>query len=144
MVNIRYKFFKLFAFWLFAVFGLNTLASHFSLYWLISEFDMFMHFIGGVTAAIFSFWLLYKKYVLWLESGNKWKAFRVTVLMVLVIALLWEIMEFSVQGIFRVKVLADVPDSVSDIVMGLLGAVVGYFYILRKYKKERSNEHITI
>jgi ABC-type sulfate transport system permease subunit len=144
MRNLRYKFFKSFAIFLFFVFVLNTLASHFHWYFTISEFDMLMHFLGGITAAIFSFWLLYKKYVFWIESDKKWKAFRVTMLVVLIIALLWEVMEFSVQGYFKVKVLADVPDSISDVIMGLLGAVFGYFYVLRKYKRERSGEHITI
>lgn len=105
---------------------------------------MFMHFIGGITAALFVFWVFYKKYTFWLEEGDKWKAFRVTALSVLIIALLWEIMEFSVQGYFRVAILADVPDSISDIVMGLLGAIFGFLYILNKYKKERNKNGFII
>jgi hypothetical protein len=142
--SLRYKFFKSFALWLIVVFVLHTLASYFYWYFTIPWFDLLMHFIGGVTVAIFSFWILYKNYIVWLEDGRLWKAFRVTILMVLVIALLWELMEFSVQGLFRVKVLADVPDSISDVALGLVGGVFGHFYILSKYRKERRKEHITI
>ena len=144
MKNIRYKFFRSFSLWVFFVFVLNALAGYFYWYFTIKQFDMFMHFLGGMTAAIFSFWFLYKKYVVWMEEGKIWRVFRVTLLMVLVIALLWEVMEFVVQDFFDVTILADVPDSISDVLMGLLGAVAGHFYLLRKYKKERSVESVTI
>lgn len=141
---MKYKFFKNFAISLFFVFVLNSLASFFFWYSSIKQFDMLMHFLGGFTAALFSFWFLYGKCVLWIEEGNKWKVFRVIVLMVLVIALLWEAMEFSVQGFFGVTVLADLPDSVSDVIMGLIGGVVGVQYLFGKYKRERAKEPFKI
>ena len=81
---------------------------------------------------------------MWIESGNKWRVARVIVLMVLVIALLWEVMEFSVQGFFGVTVLADVPDSISDVIMGLIGSGAGIYYLFDKYKRERAKEPFKI
>ena len=105
---------------------------------------MLMHFLGGFTASLFSFWFVYKKCVLWIEEGNSAKVFRVLLLMVIIIALLWEIMEFTVQGFFDITILANIPDSFSDLAFGALGGVVGFMYLLRKYKKERNKEPIKI
>jgi len=105
---------------------------------------MLMHFLGGFTASLFSFWFIYKKCVLWIEEGKTAKVFRVVLLLVIIIALLWEIMEFTVQGFFNVTVLADIPDSLSDLAFGTLGGIVGFMYLIRKYKKERSKEPIKI
>lgn len=137
MKSLRKKFFKYFAFSVFGVFILNTLASIFFWYSSITEFDMLMHFLGGFTALIFSFWFLYKKNTKWIDAGKKWKPFRVNLLIVLVIALLWEIMEFMVQGFFNTTVLANIPDSFSDIGFGLLGGAVGFIFLFHKYKKRK-------
>jgi len=144
MINLKNKFFKSFSIWLFFVFILNSLANFFFWYSSIKEFDMLMHFLGGFTASLFSFWFVYKKCVLWIEEGNSAKVFRVLLLMVIIIALLWEIMEFTVQGFFDVKILANIPDSFSDLAFGALGGVVGFMYLLRKYKKERNKEPLKI
>jgi hypothetical protein len=144
MINLKQKFFKSFSIWLFFVFILNTLANFFFWYSSIKEFDMLMHFLGGFTASLFSFWFVYKKCVLWIEEGNSAKVFRVLLLMVIIIALLWEIMEFTIQGFFDVKILANIPDSFSDLAFGALGGVVGFMYLLRKYKKERNKEPLKI
>lgn len=141
---MRHKFFKSFSLWLFFVFIMNSLANFFFWYSSIKEFDMLMHFLGGFTASLFSFWFIYKKCVLWIEEGNTGKVFRVILLLVVVIALLWEIMEFAVQGFFDVTVLADLPDSFSDLAFGALGGMLGFVYLLRKYKRERSKEPFTI
>lgn len=144
MINLKQKFFKSFSIWLFFVFILNSLANFFFWYSSIKEFDMLMHFLGGFTASLFSFWFVYKKCVLWIEEGNSAKVFRVLLLMVIIIALLWEIMEFTVQGFFDITILANIPDSFSDLAFGALGGVVGFMYLLRKYKKERNKEPIKI
>lgn len=144
MINIKQKFFKSFSLWLFFVFILNSLANFFFWYSSIKEFDMLMHFLGGFTASLFSFWLIYKKCVLWIEEGRTSKAFRVVILMVVIVALLWEIMEFTVQGFFDVKVLASLPDSFSDIAFGTLGGIIGFMYLIRKYKIERNKDPLKI
>jgi len=144
ITNLKNKFFKSFSIWLFFVFILNSLANFFFWYSSIKEFDMLMHFLGGFTASLFSFWFIYKKCVLWIEEGKTAKVFRVVLLLVIIIALLWEIMEFTVQGFFNVTVLADIPDSLSDLAFGTLGGIVGFMYLIRKYKKERSKEPIKI
>lgn len=144
MINLRHKFFKSFSVWLFFVFILNSLANFFFWYSSIKQFDMLMHFLGGFTASLFSFWLIYKKCILWIESGNTGRVFRVLLLMVIIIALLWEIVEFLVQDIFGVTVLANIPDSMSDLLFGILGGAVGYLYLIRKYKKEKIKDPITI
>lgn len=144
MVNKRPLFFRSFAISLFVVFILNTLANYFFWYSSMKQFDMVMHFLGGFTAALFSFWFFYKKCVLWIESGDKAKFARVLLLLVLVIALLWEVLEYVVQAFFDVQILATLPDSLSDIVMGFLGGILGVLYLLQKYKNERKKDPFTI
>ncbi|MEZ4103177.1 MAG: hypothetical protein R3B55_01250 [Candidatus Paceibacterota bacterium] len=144
MLNIRHKFFKsFFSLVVFRIY-LKWLANFFFWYSSIKEFDMLMHFLGGFTASLFSFWFIYKKCVLWIEEGKTAKVFRVVLLMVIIIALLWEIMEFTVQGFFDVKILADMPDSLSDLAFGTLGGIIGFMYLIRKYKKERNKEGLVI
>ncbi len=143
-MNIKNKIFKYFSFSLFFVFLLNSLASLFFWYASMHQFDLLMHFLGGFTAAIFSFWLIYKKSVFWIESEKKGKLFRVILLMVLIIALLWEVLEFSVQGYFDVTVLADLPDSLSDVLIGLAGGILGTAFAVTRYKKYRNEEPINI
>jgi hypothetical protein len=41
-------------------------------------------------------------------------------------------------------VLANIPDSFSDLAFGALGGILGFIYLIRKYKKERNKEPFKI
>lgn len=137
-MDTRRRIFKYFALMIFGVFILNTLANYFFWYSSIKQFDILMHFLGGFTAGIFSFWLIYKRASGLIDTDRISKVVRIISMMVLIIALLWEILEFSVQGFFNVTILADVPDSISDVLVGLLGGILGSLFSIMKYKKHNN------
>lgn len=70
-----------------------------------------------------------------LHAKNIRKLIVVNTLAFLLAALLWEVMEFSVQGIFGVDTILATPmDSVDDLIFGTLGSLVGITYFLNKVR----------
>ena len=98
-----------------------------------------MHFLGGVVVTFFAVFAFYKMYSRWRADGRIWKVVITNSLVLVVIAVLWEIMEFSVQHAFNIYgVLATPADSVSDLILGLTGSLVALFYYFMKTKYERN------
>lgn len=138
-MNSRKSFFKKFGLSIFGVFILNALASFFFWYESFHWFDMLMHFLGGVVVTFFAVFALYKTYSKWRNYGKAWKVILINSLVLLLVAFLWEVMEFSVQHAFDVYgALATPVDSISDIILGLAGSLVALFYYFMKTKYERN------
>lgn len=137
-MTIRQSFFSKFALAIFGVFILNALASFFFWYQSFTWFDMVMHFFGGVVVTFFLVWFFFKKYRIWREQGTL-KTIIFNSFFFIVIAVLWEVMEFSVQHLFDIDgVLATPRDSVSDIFFGLMGSLLAiYYYFMKTRKNER-------
>lgn len=113
----------------FVVFLLNTAASFFGWYELLPWYDNMMHFLGGFWLSLVAIWVLYKH-----VEFRKDAIFSV-ILFVLVGALLWEVLEYTVQGIAGTPgLLATIPDSISDVIFGLIGGLFGGLYTLRKIR----------
>ena len=122
------------------IFILNKAAHFFYWYSSISQFDMFMHTLGGIFVAVWGAALLYP-----LLKDQK-KAIWIIVLtaFVLIVGFLWEVFEFSVQGIVRVETLANIPDSISDMVFDMIGGILGTFFVLfRLARYNRTQDGIT-
>lgn len=135
----RSNFFKKFAIVLFAVFILNALANLFFWYESFFWFDMMMHFLGGVAGGLFLVWAFNKTYLIWREEKNLLKIVLLNSLLFLIVAVLWEIMEFSLQDIFNIgHALATLPDSISDVLCGLIGNFVALVYFFVKYSGNRN------
>lgn len=95
-----------------------------------------MHFFGGIVVTFFLVWLLYHLYRTWREKGAAWRIIILNSGLFIVVAILWEIMEFSVQHAFDIYgVLATPVDSVSDIICGLVGSLVALLYYFMKVKR---------
>jgi hypothetical protein len=112
------------------VFGLNILAHFFFWYNSIWWFDMLMHFLGGLFLAVLAltlFWNIVHREKLWLQ-------FLFVILFVLFVGLVWEVYEFGVQGFLQVTGIADIPDSISDLVFDVLGGVFGFLLLRQKVK----------
>jgi hypothetical protein len=133
--DLRSHLFKRFAFILFGLFIADALANHFYWYESFFGFDKIMHFTGGIVGSLFLAWLLYQKYTYLLKKNSILKLFLINSGFFLLAAILWECLEFSVQGYFGVGHLLATPiDSVGDLFFGLMGSLVGLTYFLNKYR----------
>lgn len=134
-MEFRKRLFRRFGYLLFGLFVANSLANYFYWYQSFTNFDRLMHFAGGVVGSFFLAWLFYEKYLKFLSHRNLKKLFIFNTLIFLAAAGLWEVMEFSVQGIFGVDhLLANPMDSVDDLIFGTLGSLVGLTYFLNKVR----------
>jgi hypothetical protein len=127
--------FKDFALMIFTVFVINSLASYFHWYESFHNFDKFVHFLGGVTVSFLSSWFFYKKYTAHTVRGQKKALILFNSFIFVLIALLWEGMEFGVQNFFSLGHLLATPiDSLGDVLVGLLGSFVGLYHFFQKLK----------
>lgn len=122
-------------FWLLFFIGvLNLFATYLYLYWTSSWFDLLMHFLGGfwVAMVVVSLWAVFNK--------NKIvypKIFSV-ILWVTVVGVLWEIFELSIGATELSDGIRFIADTLSDIVMDIIGGLVGtkYSYYLMNLKNK--------
>jgi hypothetical protein len=117
------------------VFFMNTAANFFFWYSSIWWYDMLMHFLGGLFVAVLAYdlcWHLMK------TQRNLWVKFFFIIAAVLFIGLLWEVYEFGVQDIAKVTGIADIPDSISDLVFDTIGGIFGFLLVSQRLKNEQS------
>ncbi len=106
--------------------GTHQLALWWYLYWVYEWFDIPMHFLGGVVIALGSRTELFER-IMRLSFRSVWPVIG----LVLAIGILWEVFEwFFVITDMR----GYVVDTTIDLVLDLLGGVVGY-YIASSFKK---------
>ena len=98
----------------------HYLAIELYLYWRYPWFDIPMHFIGGSVVALG--YLTARDFIP--KLPHRLFAFVPTMIFVFSIALLWELFEL-VAGITMQN--GYVIDTVTDVILGLLGGTVGYF-----------------
>lgn len=99
----------------------NYLALEFYLYWLYLWFDMPMHFLGGLTAALG--YLALRDFFPRLPKT----LFRIslTLSFVFLVAVAWEL--FEVWAGIPLHEPDYILDTLMDLCLGLLGGAVGYF-----------------
>lgn len=95
-------------------------ALYFSLYWHYLWLDIPIHFLGGITV-VFGISILPFLHIHYFE---KFYSFKICLIVVVCIALLWELFEISIGfSTYQDKFFLD---TLLDLVMGTLGGVVGY------------------
>lgn len=135
--DMQKKLFLYSAFLIVGIFILNKAAHFFYWYASISQFDMFMHALGGFFVALWGGALLYP-----LLKGNHWKLWVIVLCaFVLVVGFLWEVFEFSVQGVVRVETIANIPDSLSDMVFDMIGGILGTLFVLWRTARYNREQH---
>lgn len=129
---MRHILLKHLSIFVFVIFIVNLAATFFGWYSIFSWFDNMMHFFGGAWLALVACWLWYTKYTRGiLHIGS-------VLIFVFVGAFLWEILEYVVQYIAQSPgSLATIPDSISDIVFGLLGGLLLGSRTIQTIKKQR-------
>jgi len=132
LLNMQKKILNQILFLIVVIFFLNLLAMKFYWYWSIPWFDMLMHFLGGLFISLVLLWLNYFRGLL--GSFSKKKAILIAILGTLVIGLLWEIFEFSLDTFITEKSW-DMADTLSDLFFDLLGAGIGTIYYYARLKE---------
>ncbi len=121
-----------------AVLVIHIIATVIGWYEAIWYFDKPMHFIGGIAIAISAYYL-----IAYFEQAGKlqisWKPLRILAItsIVALSAVSWEFMEFYLDSISYSVMQPSVRDTITDLVMGVLGGMITacittYF---RKFKK---------
>lgn len=120
------------ALFVFLVFILNTAGSFFSWYNLLPWYDNFMHFLGGAWLAMVSVWLLFRL------TRNEAFPFFIFISLIFVGTILWEFLEYFVQHVTNAPgALANIPDSISDVIFGMIGGVASLFFIRKKLRAQK-------
>jgi hypothetical protein len=105
-------------------------AIKYSLYWIFPWFDIPMHFLGGVIVAFFIYLMLQWKLPNIVRSGNS-HFLRYLLFGALFVGLLWEALELK-TGLTFVSQSDYIVDTISDLIIDLMGASFFYFVIQLK------------
>lgn len=115
--------------------AIHYFALIYDLYWIIDWFDMFVHFIGGAAIGFLGVFIFFTSgYIQSIANlkGNKIVVFSFIFMFTAVIALVWEIWElfFGISDI-----LIDKNDTLTDLIMGMLGSTFTFTYVKNKINK---------
>jgi len=127
----RKKLFKRLSLLVVSIFLANFLAMQFHWYSSMWYFDILMHFLGGLWVGLFVFWLLKIKDISF-SSVSK------ILFGVLIIGALWEIFEIVVNNLIA-KNTFNVTDTVTDLIMDMIGGVVSIFYFSKDIFSEKAD-----
>jgi hypothetical protein len=122
---------------LFLVVGiLHLVATIYHLYWSIYEFDSVVHFFAGAALAAFFLWFYFFSGYFNPPKRTLTKFLLISILGAMSIAIFWEIYELIFRQTMVQK--ADYPyDTMMDILMSLLGVLVGCFYAyIKEYNRK--------
>ena len=109
-----------------SLFVVNALAVVFYWYVSIGWFDMLMHTIGGLFVAFLGSAFLFKH----IRKLGSRELFVTIGLFVFIIGLAWEYYEYIVQFYIKSVQLADVADSISDLICDMVGGTIGAIFVI--------------
>ena len=118
---------------------LNFLATIYHLFWSIYEFDSVVHFLGGAALSAFFLWFYFFSGFFSSQKRNLAKFLIVSILGTMFVAVSWEIFELLLGEAIIQK--SEYPyDTMMDLIMDFLGAVVMCFYGYLKEEKLESKK----
>ena len=109
-----------------------------NLYWRYLWFDNPMHFAGGLLIGLIALWGIYESGLIKKGKGafNKKDAYIAAFLSTMIIGLLWEAFEFSLEQMFVLDN-NDLGDTLLDLIMDAAGALfAAYLYIVFRNRKK--------
>lgn len=112
-----------------AIAVMHKLALSLSLYYTTSWYDVVMHFLGGFLIALLVIRLLFVEEIISPERQQLKQLFFITIPSVIVVGLVWELWELFVGF---TDVINDRQDTIIDVIMDTIGAVVALLYF-KKY-----------
>ncbi len=127
--------------WLLAVSALllgvlQTLALEYYLYWTVWWFDILMHFLGGFWIGLIVLWF-YKAFLG--ERARSDHGYLVSLLGVILVGVAWEVMELL--GGLTGGEEGYAFDTILDLIMDIVGAIVATYVVFRKSLKPVNEEH---
>lgn len=112
---------------LLVVLVIHVMATTLRLYGYVSFLDKVPHFISGVVIGLSFFG--FRKYLPW--QGSK---VLLVVLLTLLVSLAWEFFEYMAH--IAIMVRGYWPDTIADVAVNVLGAVIGYKTAVYKYENK--------
>lgn len=109
----------------------NALAVVFYWYDAIWWFDMPMHTVGGVLVVFVGAAFLFSR-IKRLPVGE---LFITLALFVFIVGLAWEYYEYVVQFYIKSVHLADIADSISDLICDMVGGSIGALFVILLKKR---------
>lgn len=114
--------------WLSVVFAVVGAASFkFNIFWTIPWLDSALHVFGGFLGALIVVYLLQKAGISPRTLPRKMFLLTFVVISVFAVGVAWELWEIFV-GFTDPFVLAEQVDTVSDLVMDIIGSIIGFAY----------------
>lgn len=119
--------FKELTFFFIIVGVINHLANTNDWYWSIRELDSLVHFLGGVTTALFFLWLYFFSGFFAPKKRELFQFFYISFVGIVFVAVIWEIYELLLgEAEFN---RAEYPfDTTLDFIMDFLGAFAACLY----------------
>ncbi|MCB9805689.1 hypothetical protein H6775_00850 [Candidatus Nomurabacteria bacterium] len=115
---------------------LHKIALVLFLYWTVDWFDILMHGLGGLSLGFLFLFIFYTSGFSNLDQSHFFYVFFITIGSVLIVGLIWELWEVFVG---LTDVLKDQLDTISDIVMDMVGATLSFLYFKLKILKSNNN-----
>lgn len=107
--------------------GLHIMALNLSLYWTTDWLDLVMHFFGGFLGTLIVVYVLQKVGISPRTLPRKMFLLAFVVISVFAVGVVWELWEIFV-GFTDPFDKVDQVDTVIDLVMDIIGSVVGFIY----------------
>lgn len=107
--------------------GLHMVALNLSLYWTTDWLDLVMHVFGGFLGTLIVVYVLHKAGISPRTLPRKVFLLAFVTVSVLAVGLVWELWEIFV-GWTDPFVKEDQVDTIIDLVMDIIGSVIGFIY----------------
>ena len=132
---------KILLFFIITIGVVNALAAHFFLYWKLPWLDIPMHFLGGAWIGLMILWVYYLSGKFKDVPENRRSIpyiYGLTVTITMIIGILWEIFEFSLDLFIVFGEFNGFYDTISDLIFAIVGTIIATkYFISREYYKEQ-------
>jgi uncharacterized membrane protein YjdF len=109
----------------------HLFALHFSIYWTIEGYDSVMHAFGGFIGSLLVIYVLQKMGIVPQSLPKKIILLMFVTISVIAVGAIWELWEIFVGF---TDPFTDLVDTISDLVMDTLGAMIGFIYYDKKLR----------
>jgi len=135
---LKTRYFSIVIYLVVIIAALHFLGLTFYLYWILSWFDIVMHFLGGAWVAITVIWLLFFSEFSAVKTHSKSPAptrlSSVAIISAIIVGVGWEIFEYT-TGVTLVSEANYATDTASDLLMDIIGAFSAALFVVWNEKK---------
>lgn len=107
---------------------IHMLAEAYYLYWILNWFDIVTHFLGGLWLGISALWFWYLSGYIYKAHFPDKKAFYIALCAGITFGFFWEVYEYAVWQWSGAGLPNNyISDTIMDLFVDILGALMGYF-----------------